>query len=1076
MSDFLTSNSKNFFKSYADKIEQKKGENIYSDYFSFSDDNISYNNIWDLLGTSLICASADLHDGGELLESVSLYQTVDLIGEGEVEGVCDKNGDLIRISNDPSKNENLFKGIYLNDIPVKNTYSESLNYNRVFTDIRLGTFDQDLLSSFEKYSLSFTNSYQSFEAGAVLYGLNRDNFNTSLGSELWTTLNGKVIGIFADSHSRAASFKGNHAVPVYKNNGMLQSLKSAEKFQNVRFSHLVTNDNVLLVNVNMALSMSGNFKGDTLSNSVNFVIKVGYDGDETLLGDGGSVVYVYCSIDGIATSEYVRTFTIPLPPSIEGIDRKVTVFRVDGEVVISDTTSKGSYNKSLVVKSISEILPEKINYTNSCVIGSIVDARGFSRIPKRTYDMKLTKIKVPSNYDPETKIYSGDWNGEFKKDLYWTDNPAWILYDLMTNKKHGLAKYDFKKSYVNKWNLYSIAKYCDELVPTGESSFVDPLDFTIDSEGTKVTFDDSSSLLGEESYMNRYPEGATVCLYQLNTESNGSGTDIDTGYKRIVYKPVYNNTTNAFSFTILSEPPSTEIFETYPSVKRSYILDPKGLSARNWIISNWINSQDSDEKYISDYTVGLAISPTAKSGKAIVQSFSNYDILESRFSCNIYMDRFQQALEAMNTISSIFKGITYWANNSMFVSHDKKKDAIMLFNNANVKNGLFSYSSSAKTARSTAVLVRYNDKTDNFKSKVTYIEDSAGMREYGFLLKEVAALGVTSKTQAKRIAKWSLYTEQTETDLVQFSTGTEGSILMPQDVVKIQDKLKSTKRYGGRIVDLNYAAKQITLDKGIKENIVGQTLTVVLPRENKTMSEINKESKSRVRFSLDALPQSELDKQRQSQIKQYTIASVTDNKVITISETTDEDFNSLKRGFLWSAQNNSSSLGISETEYRVLNVIESTQNEYQVTCMLYNESKFEAIDLQKNLTEDQDSQPQKVIVSSLPSALSGSVASEGLEIATSDYYDSRFTSKKTDFDVEMKVNFSELIGPNILNSENTGGYVVEVYKDGQKVRFALDGYDNTEFVVFLGDRRSFKNTNYEIYRYDTDYKLEDLGI
>ena len=77
---------------------------------------------------------------------------------------------------------------------------------------------------------------------------------------------------------------------------------------------------------------------------------------------------------------------------------------------------------------------------------------------------------------------------------------------------------------------------------------------------------------------------------------------------------------------------------------------------------------------------------------------------------------------------------------------------------------------------------------------------------------------------------------------------------------------------------------------------------------------------------------------------------------------------------------------------------------------------------------------------------------------------------------KMAVDFSGLIGPNNITAKNTGGYLVEVYKDGQKVRFSLDGYDNTSFQVYLGDRNSYRYTDFSVYRYDINYKLESTGL
>ena len=79
--------------------------------------------------------------------------------------------------------------------------------------------------------------------------------------------------------------------------------------------------------------------------------------------------------------------------------------------------------------------------------------------------------------------YEGNWTGEFTANKYWSNNPAWIFYDLVTNPRYGLGKYGFGASVLDKWNLYSIGKYCDELVETGFRPSIAPLDFTISQSG-----------------------------------------------------------------------------------------------------------------------------------------------------------------------------------------------------------------------------------------------------------------------------------------------------------------------------------------------------------------------------------------------------------------------------------------------------------------------------------------------------------------------------------------------------------------------------------------------------------------
>ena len=65
---------------------------------------------------------------------------------------------------------------------------------------------------------------------------------------------------------------------------------------------------------------------------------------------------------------------------------------------------------------------------------------------------------MPSNYNPSTRQYRGNWDGEFAPTKKWTDNPAWCFYDLATNERYGIGKYGFKDQFVDRWNLYSIAK------------------------------------------------------------------------------------------------------------------------------------------------------------------------------------------------------------------------------------------------------------------------------------------------------------------------------------------------------------------------------------------------------------------------------------------------------------------------------------------------------------------------------------------------------------------------------------------------------------------------------------------
>jgi predicted phage tail protein len=113
-----------------------------------------------------------------------------------------------------------------------------------------------------------------------------------------------------------------------------------------------------------------------------------------------------------------------------------------------------------------EIVAAKLSYPNTAVCSIKVDSATFGQtsVPTRTYKVKGMIIDVPNNYNPETRTYSGIWNGTFKR--AWTNNPAWIFRDLIVNDRYGLGEF-LTSDMVDKWSLYQIAQYCDQLVPDG---------------------------------------------------------------------------------------------------------------------------------------------------------------------------------------------------------------------------------------------------------------------------------------------------------------------------------------------------------------------------------------------------------------------------------------------------------------------------------------------------------------------------------------------------------------------------------------------------------------------------------
>lgn len=116
------------------------------------------------------------------------------------------------------------------------------------------------------------------------------------------------------------------------------------------------------------------------------------------------------------------------------------------------------------VASYTQVIDTKLRYPNSAIVAMRLNAEQFSSVPSRYFDIKGLKVRIPSNYDPETREYTGVWDGTFQ--TAWTDNPAWCFFDLCTSERYGLGGF-ISPANIDKWALYTIAQYCDELVPNG---------------------------------------------------------------------------------------------------------------------------------------------------------------------------------------------------------------------------------------------------------------------------------------------------------------------------------------------------------------------------------------------------------------------------------------------------------------------------------------------------------------------------------------------------------------------------------------------------------------------------------
>ena len=188
--------------------------------------------------------------------------------------------------------------------------------------------------------------------------------------------------------------------------------------------------------------------GDLAGSRVRIAIDVQSNG-------GGYVEQFQDQIIGKSTSKYERQYLVRLTG---GAPYDIRIRRIT-----ADSVSVAVQNETYW-ESYTQVIDSKLRYPNSALVGVQIDSSQFQSIPTRAYDIKGLIIQVPSNYDAASRVYTGVWDGTYTSQ--YSSNPAWIFYDLLTNTRYGLGNY-IQTSQIDKWSLYTIGKYCDELVSDG---------------------------------------------------------------------------------------------------------------------------------------------------------------------------------------------------------------------------------------------------------------------------------------------------------------------------------------------------------------------------------------------------------------------------------------------------------------------------------------------------------------------------------------------------------------------------------------------------------------------------------
>lgn len=211
--------------------------------------------------------------------------------------------------------------------------------------------------------------------------------------------------------------------------------------------------NIQLSAVRVRMSWPRLAQQDSSGNTNGYRIEYAID----IATDGGAYVEAHLgAVDGKTTNGYQRSVRVNLPKATSGWMLRVRR--------ITPNANSGTVADTMTIAGYTEIIDEKLRYPNTALLYIEFDAQQFQNIPAVTVKCKAKRWPVPTNYDPVTRTYTGVWDGTFKQ--AWTNNPAFVTYGLCVEDRFGLGK-RIKSWMVDKWEMYRIAQYCDQLVSDG---------------------------------------------------------------------------------------------------------------------------------------------------------------------------------------------------------------------------------------------------------------------------------------------------------------------------------------------------------------------------------------------------------------------------------------------------------------------------------------------------------------------------------------------------------------------------------------------------------------------------------
>lgn len=452
------------------------------------------------------------------------------------------------------------------------------------------------------------------------------------------------------------------------------------------------------------------------------------------------------TIQGKCTNPYLYSTTYVLPkttPPQASYQWNVQIRKTDLDV-LSTTTQN-----SLYVDSIGIISASSLNYPNSVLVGTFIQADQFSNIPVRSYLMNGLLINVPVGYTP-TQYQSN----------------------------------------------VSFSRSCD--MDMGNRNIrMHP------QVGTGL----AGIVIGMPVFGAGLPAGTVVKDYV-----NSTGPVFGFGVSQ---DPVSAQTNVPLSFQTNGVTPITPA--VYPSIWYGAFQTGVWTDNPAWIFYDMLTN--------SRYGLGDFIQPgfvdkwtmyqIAQYCDQLVDNGQGNSGVEPRFSCNLNLQQPDDAYNVLMSLASVFRGMIYYANGTIYTTQQDNKAPVYGYTNANVIKGQFNYADSARNTRSTVANVRWNDPNNLYRQNTAYVEDTDGILRYGYVPKDMAAIGCTSPGQAYRLGQWALLAERTLTETISFQVGLEGLFIKPGDVFNVYDNFRNNANQGGRIIAFDGSRSTITLDRPV---------------------------------------------------------------------------------------------------------------------------------------------------------------------------------------------------------------------------------------------------------------------